>query len=147
MNLYLPRSTQAPHPDIAEADGPAPARGDARILIVDDDPEVRSVTAQFIQELGFEVLEAVSGAEALRILAQSEPPGLVIADVAMPEMNGIELANQMRAEYPAIPVLLVTGYADLSGAQVDFAMIHKPFQLDSLDQAIARLLRTRPMGA
>ncbi|WP_406855899.1 response regulator [Alsobacter sp. KACC 23698] len=144
MNLYLPRSTEEPQPDLAVEDGPAQARSGARILIVDDDRDVRSVTAQFLQELGFEVREAVSAAEALRILGQAEPPGLVIADVAMPEMNGIELANQMRADYPRIPVLLVTGYADLSGAQVDFAMIHKPFQLEDLNQAVNKLLRGRP---
>ncbi|PSC03858.1 hybrid sensor histidine kinase/response regulator [Alsobacter soli] len=141
ITLYFPRSEQAG--EAADEPGATPGqrkRRSGRILVVDDDRAVRSVTAQFLQELGHQVIEAESAAEALAAIDADARPDLVIADIAMPEMNGLELAAHLRSRERTAPVLLVTGYADISGREIDAAVIHKPFQIQDLDQAVTELL-------
>lgn len=142
MKLYLPRSQDPALASAAdEADVASTSRAGARILLVDDDRDVRSVTAQSLQELGYAVEEARSAAEALDALERNSKPNLVIADVAMPEMNGLELAAAIKQRHPAVPVLLITGYADFSGADTQATVIHKPFQIDDLGKVVSRLLK------
>jgi CheY-like chemotaxis protein len=83
------------------------------ILLVEDDPQVRKFAQRVLNSLGYTTLAAASGTEALRTML--DRPGevkLLITDIVMPEMTGPEVAEALRAQDPALPVLFVSGYAD-----------------------------------
>jgi two-component system, NtrC family, nitrogen regulation response regulator NtrX len=112
-----------------------------RILVVDDEPEVRQLLRDFLSERGYDVVMAESGAEALSTL-DTQTPDLVLLDVAMPDIDGVETLKRMVIRDPPVPVIMVTANADISltskllaiGA-VDY--IPKPFDLDYLEQAVS----------
>ena len=115
-----------------------------RVLLVDDDQAVRQVTADMLRDLGCTVTEAAGGTEALRLL-EGAVPDLLVLDYAMPGMNGLQLARAVRNAGVSAPVLLATGYAELSDDgeatdQVFEAMLRKPFTLRDLHAVITRLL-------
>src|SRR4051794_9818599 len=96
VELYLPRSAMASTNSAADAaNADAPTRK-AHILLVDDDAEVRSVTAAYLSDMGHSVTEASNGAAALRIIGHGPQVDLLVADFAMPEMTGLELAVHAR---------------------------------------------------
>ena len=86
-----------------------------RILIVDDEATVRSVLSQVLEEDGFETTEAANGEEALEFL-KKEPFSLVITDIMMPGMTGIELLVKIKQLYPDTQVIIITSYASLDTA-------------------------------
>src|SRR6185503_13666242 len=86
------------------------------ILAVDDDELVLSNTVAMLEELGHRPLAALSAAEALVILRSEPHVDLVMTDQAMPGMTGVELATAIRTEWPDIPVVIATGFAELSGS-------------------------------
>ncbi len=139
--IYLPRTEH--ESDVAPPNAVAGlARRRARILIVDDDHDVRAVATALVAELGFEVASAESGEAALRML-EAQPFHLLITDVAMPGMNGIQLAFRVRALAPAMPVLFASGYADLQtfGPELDSRhLIKKPFRLAEVAERIHQAL-------
>jgi DNA-binding NtrC family response regulator len=107
-----------------------------RILIVDDDPGQRSLLHSFLKSQGFETVPVDSGARALEAL-RAQPFSLMISDVRMPGMSGLETLRLARKEHPVLPVLLVTAYADVKeavGAMRDGALnyLTKPIDLDEL---------------
>ncbi|HZR16062.1 MAG TPA: sigma-54 dependent transcriptional regulator [Verrucomicrobiae bacterium] len=107
-----------------------------RILIVDDDPGQRSLLESFLKGQGFEIVVADSGERALALL-RTEPFNLMISDVRMPGLSGLETLRQARQEHAVLPVLLVTAYADIReavGAMRDGAVnyLPKPIDLDEL---------------
>ncbi|HEY0835697.1 MAG TPA: response regulator, partial [Azospirillum sp.] len=141
VTLYLPRAAgpeeaevaRAPEPDAAE-----PARV-AGVLLVEDEELVRMATAAFLEQAGFRVVEAASGAEALDIVRGGAPVELVLTDYAMPGMTGLELVRALRAERPELPALMVTGYTEVPQATLaveGLAIIQKPYRPDDL---VARL--------
>ena len=83
------------------------------ILVVDDDLLVLVSTCAMIEQLGHKVVEAASGREALAYVANGGPLDMVVTDHAMPQMSGMQLAEAIRALKPEMPVLLVSGYAEL----------------------------------
>jgi two-component system nitrogen regulation response regulator GlnG len=112
-----------------------------KILLVDDDPEVRMATRDFLSSKGYEVVVAEGGREALRLLDAS-PPDVVLLDVAMPDMDGMETLKRMVATHPAMPVIMVTANADIEITSKVLQLgaadyVPKPFDLDYLDQAIS----------
>src|SRR2546430_15486471 len=107
-----------------------------RILIVDDDSAQRSLLDSFLRTQGFETLPVSSGERALEVL-RSEPVSMMISDVRMPGMTGLETLRRARQEHAVLPVLLVTAYADIReavGAMRDGAVnyLTKPIDLDEL---------------
>jgi PAS domain S-box-containing protein len=113
------------------------------ILLVDDDPDVRSVAATMLREAGHTVIEAGSGGAALERLIEGRPPiDLLIADLAMPGMNGFELARAARQERPDLPVLFVTGFADMAHSEDSRheAVLQKPFRAEELTAKVAEVL-------
>jgi CheY-like chemotaxis protein len=84
----------------------------AHILVVDDDKDVLKSTLRLLRALGFRVLGAESGSEALRQLASNPGIDLIVADFAMPEMNGIDLARTVSGLRPSLPFILMTGNGD-----------------------------------
>src|SRR3954471_21767581 len=117
---------------------PAPKNGQRtpRILIVDDDPGQRSLLDSFLRSQGFEIITADSGPRALDLL-RAEQVNMMISDVRMPGMTGLETLRLARKEHAILPVLLVTAYADIReavGAMRDGALnyLAKPIDLDEL---------------
>jgi PAS domain S-box-containing protein len=140
IELWLPVSTiftgneEQEHP-------PAPivkARGVA--LLVDDEVLVRMSTADMLADLGFEVAEANSAEEALSLLRSGLQPNLVVTDHLMPGMSGAQLARELKAQRPGLPVLIVSGYADAEGVDPDIARLTKPFRNAELAEILSVLL-------
>lgn len=112
------------------------------VLLVDDDPEVRAVTALLVQSLGYRVIEAESGEEALSALQQAqEPIDLLLTDFAMPGMNGAQLAQEARRRHPHLPIVFITGYAELGGlGDEQHLIVQKPFKEEELATKLRKAL-------
>ncbi|MEI7037797.1 PAS domain-containing hybrid sensor histidine kinase/response regulator [Fulvimonas yonginensis] len=141
VRVYLPRARVDARQGQAERDArstgsPYPQRRLA--LLVDDDNAVRDVTAARLRQLGFEVMEAGSGGAALDLLDRLPKVDLLVADFAMPGMNGAEVARQARQRRPELPILFVTGYADQSAlADVgEERVVQKPFRNNELERKV-----------
>lgn len=135
----------------APANSPSPIP--PRILIIDDDAGQRSLLTSFLKSQGFETITASSGEQALEVLRQ-QPVSMMISDVRMPGISGLETLRQARREYSTLPVLLVTAYADVRdavGAMRDGAVnyLTKPIDLDELLASVQHATGTResaPLG-
>ena len=116
------------------------------ILIVDDEAPVRAMIGQAVAELGYRVVEAEDGPAALRAI-ESERPDLVILDYLMPGMDGTEVAREIAAIDPDLPVVFSTGHGALralrDAAGDEASVLEKPFTLAELDALIARSLGAR----
>ena len=111
-------------------------RAAGTLLLVADEPLVRASTADMLTELGYEVEEAGSGQEALALI-EARPPDLVITDHLMPGLSGTDLARILAAERPGLPVLIISGYADLDGLPPGLPRLTKPFRQADLADRIA----------
>ncbi|RYD94350.1 MAG: response regulator, partial [Sphingomonadales bacterium] len=123
----------------------APQGHGQRVLVVEDDPSVRLLIRDVLEEVGYSAIEAGDGAAALPILASDTAIDLMISDVGLPGINGRQLAETARAHRPDLPILFVTGYAENAAIRADFlgtnmAMITKPFSLDDLGRKISEIL-------
>jgi PAS domain S-box-containing protein len=138
VSLYLPRANGPAIPEAVPAPPFRQPGGGARILIVDDDDAVRNLATVFLGDAGYRVLEASGAPQALALL-RTQPVDLVMTDLAMPGMDGVQLAALIRSELPALPVLFVTGYAEghnLSGEMT----LQKPFGARMLLDCVTRAL-------
>ena len=114
------------------------------VLLVDDDPAVREITAGMLREIGMRVLEAGSGGAALELLDRNVRLDLALMDYAMPGMNGAELAREVRSRRPDVPILFGTGYAGVADL-VDAAeplILQKPFTPEELAEKVVLALDT-----
>lgn len=109
-------------------------------VLVDDEDLVRASTSDMLTEIGFEVIEARSGEEALAALRQGHHVDVLVTDHLMPEMTGVELARTVLAERPGLPVLVVSGYSDAIGIEAGFPRLEKPFRHADLAAKLAGLL-------
>jgi CheY-like chemotaxis protein len=118
------------------------------ILVVDDDALISMSTMDMLEDLGHQVLEASSGAQALDLVKTSQQKiDLVITDFSMPGMNGAELAEGIRKIRDDLPVLVATGYSDLpSGAGMDLPRLGKPYSQEQLAQEISNIFSSRSSG-
>jgi CheY-like chemotaxis protein len=110
------------------------------VLVVDDEELVCRLTARVLTEAGFRVVEAHSGAQAVALLSTlGTAAGLVVSDIAMPSMSGVELAATMAERWPTVPILLVSGHG---GPQNGYRgpFLAKPFTAEALLSAIASVL-------
>ncbi len=122
-----------------------------RVLIVDDDPGQRSLLDSFLRAQGFVTILAASGQEGLGLLRQHQV-NAIVSDVRMPGLSGLETLRKVRQEYPVLPVLLVTAYADIReavGAMRDGAVSYlaKPIDLDELLQILRDATGTEDAGS
>jgi CheY-like chemotaxis protein len=110
---------------------------------VDDDALVLMNTSAMLEDLGHTVFEASSGKEALEILRREPDVDLVITDQAMPNMTGTQLAEAIRADWPHLPIIMATGYAELpKGADARLPRLAKPFTQEVIAQAVANAMQT-----
>ncbi len=119
------------------------ARDSLTILAVDDDALVLMSTCAMLEELGYRVLEAGSGKEALRKLQDDGGVDLVITDQAMPGMTGVELAQFIKVSWPDMPIVVATGYSDLPPGSPEYPMIAKPFGEKDLAKIISQVVAAR----
>lgn len=142
VELFLPR---AELPEVREGEAAAVlprAAPAARVLVVDDDASVRGVTATFLTDLGYRVMETAGADTALNALRQHADIGLLVTDLVMPGMTGAELAERARSLRPDLPVLLLTGYADPATFPEEQAVLRKPFRQADLARSVASLLKS-----
>jgi PAS domain S-box-containing protein len=148
--LLLPvakASTQAAGAIHSSQAAPAKKLRSLTILAVDDDALVLMNTVAMLEDLGHTAFEAYSGREALEILQREDSIDLVITDQAMPQMSGTQLAKAIKHEWPDIPVLLATGYADrVPGDDIGLPKLTKPFMQRELADAIVRMNPPRRKG-
>lgn len=134
IELWLPATAPTGPDPSRKTDRPLP-RAAGLALVVDDEELVRSSTADMLQELGYETVEAASAEDALRILADRSI-NLLVTDHLMPGMTGTELAQATRSRLPAVKVLIVSGYADAGGLDPSFPRLTKPFRQSDLSAAL-----------
>jgi CheY-like chemotaxis protein len=113
-----------------------------RVLLVDDEELVRLSTAAMLADLGYEVLEAGSGEEALHLLEKTTPD-LLLTDHLMPGLSGVELARAARERFPLLPIMIISGYAELEGLAPELPRLTKPFRNSELAECLASLLLRR----
>lgn len=148
INIYLPRheGTADKRAGLASSEPAFPGNGES-ILAVEDDDRVRRLTIARLTQLGYKVLEAANGAEALEVLQRGEQVDLMFTDLVMPGgMSGYELAEAVRAKYPHMRILLTSGYAEelangekLSAEQLK--VLRKPYRQADLAESIHKALR------
>jgi CheY-like chemotaxis protein len=117
-----------------------------RVLVIDDEVQFRMMLRQFLENSGFEVVEAANGYEGVKLFFE-EPTDLVISDIIMPEKEGIETVMEIRRRFPNAKVIVVSG-GGWYGTDLDFDMaeklgaitLKKPFELSELSAAIKTLL-------
>jgi len=125
------------------------AASQACVLVVDDDAQVRQVIQWALEDEGFLVLGAANGREAMALVAGGAPD-LVVLDLTLPEMNGLEVAERVRAlERRPVPILLITadGQAPAKAERVGaYTFLRKPFQIEDLLNAVRTGLRSLADG-
>jgi PAS domain S-box-containing protein len=139
IDLWLPVSK--PHLlERSEAGKSTPiARFKGRVLVVDDEPAVRITTADMLQGLGYDTVEADDAGEAEKLLRSGRHFDLVVTDHLMPGKSGAELATTIRRHWPATSVLIVSGYAGAEAIAPDIPRLAKPFREADLARAISQL--------
>jgi PAS domain S-box-containing protein len=147
FNVYLPLASEEPGAaarGVREADTAPRELGRTRVLVVEDDPSVRTLLVRILRDMGCTVLETAGPSEALAL--PSDPrPDLLVTDVVMPGVDGMELHGRLCARWPALPALFVSGFP-AGVATVEDAMAHgrhflpKPFDVESLQRAVRRAL-------
>jgi PAS domain S-box-containing protein len=146
--IYLPRHTSEADVELDAAQIPVePQRSDGEtVLVVDDEPLVRMIIVEQLEDLGYTVLEAGDGPTALKTLNSSRPIDLLITDVGLPSgMNGRQLADAARVSRPDLNVLFITGYAEnavLNHGHLDRGMhvLTKPFQMEAFARRVRELI-------
>ncbi|MBV9842551.1 MAG: CHASE3 domain-containing protein [Sphingomonadaceae bacterium] len=143
VKLYLPRHFGAvQQPGVAAPSEALPlGRAEEIILVVEDEQRVRHFSVDALRDLGYTVLSAHGGVEALAMLAEQPSIALLFTDVVMPEMNGRKLADAARAQRPNLPVLYTTGYtrnAVVHNGMLDagVALLQKPFTIEQLARKV-----------
>lgn len=145
VSIYLPRTRES----ASDAPSTVKPSGDlrsARVLVVDDDDEVRSVTTTMIEEIGYQVVGVETGERALEVLAKQDF-SIILTDVAMPGMTGVDFARRARALAPDLPIIFSSGYADVQAFGEELAdevVLRKPFKLDEVAFRIHGALNNEP---
>lgn len=114
-------------------------------LIVDDEQSLRTYIKAVLQSDGFQTIEAENGVQALELVRKlGTGVDLLVSDIQMPQMDEVALACLLRVEFPAIPLILVSGYGEIDQAKysdADFPFVHKPFLPATLLNMVAKVMR------
>jgi CheY-like chemotaxis protein len=146
FKVYLPRLDGIAPEASTRAAAPEAARGSETVLLVEDADSLRELGREILEEHGYRVLEARSGVEALQVLGRHAGSlELVLTDLVMPGMSGVELAGQIKAQRPATKVLYMSGYTDDALGhhgvlEAGMAFVEKPFTIDGLLRKVREVL-------
>jgi PAS domain S-box-containing protein len=152
VTVYLPTAPSG-EPESAGR-GKAPRAGlesesgTQTVLLVEDEDSVRTMAARILRQKGFTVVEASDGGAALEAIQEGGPLDLILTDVVMPEMSGVELANRAEQLRPGMPVLFMSGYserevADRGGGRTGSMLLNKPFRAGELVAAVRKVLEAK----
>jgi PAS domain S-box-containing protein len=153
FRIYFPEIPQAQEAQEAEAKPKETYRGSGTLLLVEDDESVRQFTRRILESLGYFVLEAANGLQALEALkTHAGSVRLVITDVVMPQMGGIALSERIRASSPAPPILFVSGYSEYAVAHNGTGLhgehfLQKPFNPQDLAMKVHEILQLTAVSA
>jgi|ERR671918_1792363 two-component system nitrogen regulation response regulator NtrX len=125
---------------------PLPSLG--RVLVVDDEPHVGALVRDVLTELGYAVKHVIGGAEALELVPVFEP-NVVLLDLTMPGMSGVEVLERLRRDHPRLPVVIISGNQDVDIARRTlgngaFDYIQKPFDIAVMARIVAAAVSTPP---
>jgi two-component system chemotaxis response regulator CheY len=122
-----------------------------RVLIVDDEPDVRKVVRMTLEKAGYDVIEAEDGEKAIQVINKDENPlilDVIICDIRMPKINGVEAINYFQQQYPRVPLIVLTGFPDMDMATgflkkgiVDYLV--KPVEKEKLVGAVGKAFEQR----
>ena len=122
-----------------------------RVLIVDDEPDVRKVVRMTLSKAGYDVIEAEDGEQAMAAIKEGENPLLldvIISDIRMPKVNGVEAINYFQRQWPNVPLIVLTGFPDMEMATgflkkgvVDYLV--KPVEKEKLTASVAKAIAQR----
>ena len=144
--IHLPASdVDAVEAAVDRADAASLHGAGESVLVVEDEPAVRQLLREVLEELGYEAVEAQDGPSALPILSSKRRLDLMISDVGLPGMSGRQLAEAARSHRPDLPILFVTGYAEGAASRAGFlgdnmSMIAKPFTLEIVAERVRKML-------
>ncbi|MDR5836541.1 ATP-binding protein [Caballeronia sp. LZ034LL] len=147
VHLYLPRLTDLPAATEIEQPRPAlqPVSVRKTVLLVDDEPGIREVSAEVLKDAGFNVIEASDGLSGLSLLESDIAIDVLVTDIGMPGMNGKELADRARRTRPELSVLYITGYAEKAvfgngNVEVGAHLLKKPFAMADLVAQVTEII-------
>jgi DNA-binding response OmpR family regulator len=151
--MYLPRPQEKVRPALRRGTDELKPRGTETVLVVEDEPAVRALMVRVLNDLGYKVLAAADGNEAIQTARGfSGPIHLLLTDVVMPQMDGQLLASLLQDAYAGLRVLYVSGYATdvLSRYGVleeGIALLHKPFTAGGLARRVREVLDSAGQGS
>ena len=146
FRIYLPlyaASTDEAHRLVHSA----PGRGTATILLVEDEQPIRTMTRQYLEGLGYTVLEAANGEEALNIFKEHQDSvALIVTDIIMPGIRGDDLVREIRKKQPKIGAVLISGFMDVGRLDDESSVLEKPFAFPELGRCVeSTLVRTKSL--
>jgi two-component system chemotaxis response regulator CheY len=125
-----------------------------RVLVVDDEPDVRKVVRMTLEKAGYDVIEAEDGEKAIEAIKQGENPlilDVIISDIRMPKINGVEAINYFQQQWPRVPLIVLTGFPDMEMATgflkqgiVDYLV--KPVEKEKLIKSVANAMEKRDLN-
>jgi CheY-like chemotaxis protein len=122
--------------------------GDEVVLVVEDEPFVRVLIVEVLNNMGYRAIEAADGPSALRILESSQRIDLLVSDIGLPGLNGRQLADAARLKRPGLKVLFMTGYAETAAGssflENGMEIISKPFMMNALASKLHEMVESGP---
>jgi CheY-like chemotaxis protein len=149
FTLYLPEVAGCEGVDVPGAEMATVEHGNGRrVLIVEDNAAVGTFATQLLQDLGYETELANSAHRALELLNSGDHFDVILSDIVMPGMSGVELAQQVQAYYPSVPVVLTSGYSEVlvDEGRHGFEFLQKPYSMEDLSRVVRRVIRGHPDG-
>lgn len=148
FKIYFPKSAKEMDADTAPTHESILMRGSETIMVVDDEINIVTMASRILTELGYQVIIATSGREALKLSdQQSDKIDMILADIVMPEINGTDLVRLLRKKRPNLKALYMSGYATNAAIKIgklkpDTAFLRKPFNPETLTHCIRKVLET-----
>ena len=139
VELWLPVSKSPAEVPAFQQPEDVPAKTSGTVLLVDDEEIVRASTADMLADLGYQVIQAISAGEALKLFESGVHADFLLTDHLMPGMTGSDLACEVRNRWPRRRVLLISGFAEAEGVAPDLPRLTKPFRQSELAAALASL--------
>jgi len=141
FTMFLPVSKELPETKASPTTAPVANLEHARVLLVEDNADVATIAADYLEQCGCSVVRADNAEVAIATLNRRTDIDLVFSDIAMPGMSGLELGRLVRDHYPEIPVVLASGYSDKAARAVEegFPLLEKPYSLEAMRRSLSDL--------